>query len=302
MMRNKILVFLLISAVCQTFTAQMLDNREGDAFSDAPFFNRENIKINKIQSIRGTYHFKKPNDKMRVSGLVYGADFDREGRLVKHFETRKLLDQLDTIVTYYEYGENGKIKLMRKYDANAYYAEVYEYNAANQLIKIEYRKDLNKTANPLNFILDKQFLISVETLSYEKFENQEKKTHYNNFGLPFQYTFHYYNDLGYLTEIIENMAISSGQRKTTFTYNERGLLEEKRHVSTVMGNNSFRISYKYDPIGNLLSSELHRNGQYTTETQIVYNSKTGLVSSLLKRQVDTQIISILNLDHYTYYD
>ncbi len=296
------LTLILLAFAIGRVSAQMLDNREGDAFSDSPFFNSANIKANKIQSIRGSYHFKKINDKMRPSGLVYGVDFDSEGRMIKHFETRKFLDQIDTVVTYYEYGENGKLKLLRKYDASAYYAEVYEYNASNQIVKIEYRKDLNRNSNPLNFILDKQFLISFETLSYEKFENQEKKTHFNNFGLPYQYTFYYFNDLGYLTEIIENMAISSGQRKTTFTYNERGLLAEKRHVSTVMGNSSFRISYTYDAIGNLLSSELHRNGVYTTETQVIYNSKTGMVSSLLKRQVDTQTITILNLDHYTYYD
>lgn len=280
----------------------MLNNREGDAFIDAPFFNQENIRINKIKTIRGTYHFKKTNDKMRSSGLVYGCDFDTLGRMIMHFETRKFLDKIDTVVTYYEYGENQKLKVLRKYDASAYYAEVYEYNTVGQLTKIEYRKDLNKNSNPLKFILEKQFLISFETLSYEKFENQEKKTHYNNFGLPFQYTFYYFNDLGYLTEIIETLAVSSGQKKTTFTYNERGLIQEKHHVSSVMGNNSYRITYTYDELGNLLSSDLYRNGVYTTETQIIYNSKTGLVSSLLKRQVDTNLINILNLDNYTFYD
>lgn len=280
----------------------MLDNRDGDAFLDAPFFNQENIRINRIQSIRGSYHFKKLNDKMRSSGLIYGCDFDTLGRMVMHFETRRFLDKVDTVVTYYEYGENQKLKVLRKYDANAYYAEVYNYNDRGQIIRIEYRRDINKNANALQFLLDKQFLVSFETMTYETFENQEKKTHFNNFGLPFQYTFFYYNNLGYLTEIIENMAVSSGQRKTTFTYNERGLIREKRHVSTVMGNSSFRITYEYDGIGNLLSSELHRNGVYTTETQIIYNSKTGFISSLLKRQIDTQVITILNLDKYTFFN
>jgi hypothetical protein len=108
--------------------------------------------------------------------------------------------------------------------------------------------------------------------------------------------------LGYLTEIVETLAVSSGQRKTTFKYNERGLLEEKHHISTVMGNNSFRLKYSYDPIGNLLSSELYRNNEYTTETQIIYNSKTGMVSSLLKRQIETQLITILSLDDYTFFN
>jgi hypothetical protein len=218
-----------------------------------------------------------------------------------HFETSKFLDKVDTIVNHYEYNEKGLLHIHRKYDANAYYAEVFEYDDLNRVIRVEYRKDINKNVNPLRFVLDKQYLISFETMSYEKFEQQEKKTHYNNFGLPFQYTFYYYNDLGYLTQIVENLAVSSGQRTTTFTYNERGLIAEKRMVSSVMGNSSYRIAYVYDPIGNLLSSELHRNGNYTTETQVIYNSKTGLVSSLLKRQIDSQLITILQLDNYEFY-
>jgi hypothetical protein len=299
LIRLRLFFSLLLSA--QITQAQMLNNQEGDAFIDAPFFNQENISVNKIKTIRGSFHFKKLNDKIRSSGLIYGVDFDTLGRITMYFETRKFSNKIDTVVTFYEYGSNQKIRVIRKYDANAYYAEVYDYNEFGQITRIEYRRDLNKSSNPLRFILDKQFLVSYETMTYEKFENQEKKTHFNNFGLPFQYTFYYYNELGYLYEIVENLAVAAGQRKTAFSYNERGLIQEKRHVSTVMGNNSFRLTYAYDPIGNLLSSELHRNSQYTTETQIIYNSKTGLVTSFLKKQIDTQTISILNLDDYSFY-
>ena len=297
------LVWLGISLSIIPFSAfsQMLNNSEGDAFLESPFFNEANIKANKIKKISGSFHFKKINDKIRPTGLVYGCEFDREGRIVMHFETSKFLDKVDTIVNNYEYNEKGLLHIHRKYDANAYYAEVFEYDDLNRVIRVEYRKDINKNLNPLRFVLDKQYLISFETMSYEKFEQQEKKTHFNNFGLPFQYTFFYYNDLGYLTQIVENLAVSSGQRTTTFTYNERGLIAEKRMVSSVMGNSSYRIAYVYDPIGNLLSSELHRNGNYNTETQVIYNSKTGLVSSLLKRQIDTQLITILQLDKYEFY-
>jgi hypothetical protein len=288
------LVWLGISMSIIPFSAfsQMLNNSEGDAFLESPFFNEANIKANKIKKISGSFHFKKINDKIRPTSLVYGCEFDKEGRIIMHFETSKF---------HYEYNEKGLLHIHRKYDANAYYAEVFEYDDLNRVIRVEYRKDINKNVNPLRFVLDKQYLISFETMSYEKFEQQEKKTHYNNFGLPFQYTFYYYNDLGYLTQIVENLAVSSGQRTTTFTYNERGLIAEKRMVSSVMGNSSYRIAYVYDPIGNLLSSELHRNGNYTTETQVIYNSKTGLVSSLLKRQIDSQLITILQLDNYEFY-
>ena len=291
-------IVLLMSG---SIMSQMLNNSEGDAFMESPFFNQANIKANKIKKINGTFHFKKINDRIRPTGLVYGCEFDQEGRVIMQYETSKFLDKIDTIVTQFEYNEKGLLHVRRKYDQSAYYAEVYQYDDQGRIIRIEYRKDINKNANPLRFVLDKQYLISYETMTYEKFEQQEKMTHFNNFGLAFQYTFRYFNDLGYLTQIVENMAVSSGQRTTTFTYNERGLISEKRMVSSVMGNSSYKITYTYDSIGNLLSSELHRNGVYTTETQVVYNSKTGLVSSLLKRQIDTQLITILQLDNYEFY-
>lgn len=244
---KKYLAFAFLGLLCiggnpNTLSAQMLNNSEGDAFLESPFFNIENIKTNKIKKIKGSFQFKKINDRIRPSGLIYGCEFDTLGRMTQHHETYKFLDRIDTSVYHYEYGENGKLKIKRKYDSNGYYAEVYEYNAQGRITRVEYRKDINKNANPMQFVLDKKYLISYETMSYEKFEQQEKKTHFNNFGMPFQFTFYYYNDLGYLTEIVENMAVSSGQRKTNFTYNERGLIAEKRMVSSVMGNTSFRIT------------------------------------------------------------
>lgn len=297
----KILLVALIAALPFAQSAQMLDNKEGDALLDSPFFNQDNVRKNKIKSIRGYYQFKKINDRIRSSGLIYGCDFDTLGRLTKTFETRSFLGEVDTIVKYYEYNQLGQLAVFRKYAAESYYAEVYSYDSQNRLVRIDYRKDINKVSNPLQFLLDKQFLVSFETISHEQFENQEKRTHFNNFGLPFQYVFRYYNDLGYLTEVNEQMAVSDGQRKTTFTYNSRGLIEEKRHISTVMGNSSFRIKYFYDEIGNLLSSELYRSGELISEHQVIYNSKTGLISSVLKKQVDTQLINILNFDTYAYY-
>ena len=65
--------------------SQMLNNSEGDAFLESPFFNESNIKANKIKKISGSFHFKKINDKIRPTGLVYGCEFDREGRIVMHF-------------------------------------------------------------------------------------------------------------------------------------------------------------------------------------------------------------------------
>ena len=282
-------------------SAQMLNNSEGDAFLESPFFDAEHIRANKIKKISGSYHFKKMNDRMRSTGLIYGCEFGVLGHITKQYETKQNGAYVDTVVTYFEYDDLGLLRTKRKYELNSYFAEVYDYDSLKRLIKIEYRRDLNKRSNPMTFVLEKQYLVSYETISYERFDRQEKRTHYNNFGMPFQFSFYYYNDLGYLTQIVENMAVSSGQRKVKFEYNERGLIAEKSVVSTVMGNSAFKISYQYDRFGNLEQSDFYRNDIHTTETQIIYNSQTGLVSSLLKRQIDNNLITILQLDGYEFY-
>lgn len=295
-------ILLFLGLLCYSdVSAQMLNNSEGDAFLESPFFDAEHIRANKIKKISGSYHFKKLNDRMRATNLIYGCEFDTLGHITKQYETKNIGNKIDTVVCYYEYNHLGLLLTKRKYELSAYFAEVYDYDSLRRLIKIEYRRDLNRSSNPLTFVLEKQYLVSYETISYERFDRQEKRTHYNNFGMPFQYSFFYYNDLGYLTQIVDNMAVSSGQRKVKFEYNERGFIAEKSVISTVMGNSAFQIHYLYDRFGNFEQSDLYRNNVHISQTQIIYNSKTGLVSSLLKRQIDNNLITILQFDSYEFY-
>lgn len=297
-----VFILFLMGLPCNSHLfAQMLNNSEGDAFLESPFFDAEHIRANKIKKISGTYLFKKPNDRMRTTNLIYGCEFDTLGHITKQYETKHNGHIIDTVVSYYEYDDLGLLRTKRKYELNAYFAEVYDYDSLQRLIKIEYRRDLNRSSSPLTFVLEKQYLVSYETISYERFDRQEKRTHYNNFGMPFQYSFFYYNDLGYLTQIVENMAVSSGQRKVKYEYNDRGFIAEKSVISTVMGNSALKISYLYDRFGNLEQSDIYRNSVHISETQIIYNSQTGLVSSLLRRQMDNNLITILQLDSYEFY-
>lgn len=298
----KVIVTLLSLFVWYTGVAQLLNNSKGEAFTDEPFFNIENVRANKIKRISGQYSTKKINDQIRPGKLIYVYEFDEEGRLTQKYETVEVKGGIDTVVTQYEYNPKGFLHVKRRTDNSGFYAYVFEYDESGRVIREEFRRDMNKSGSKVNFLRDKQFLITYEMSTYENYPGQEKRTYYNSYGKPFQEKFSYYNDDNYLLEELEKLKVTSGQKKTTYAYNAKGLLAEMTTTSSVMGNSEVTYKFTYDENNNLISKEIHRNGKYTTEIQVIYNEKTGLISAILVRQVSTNFITILRLDAYEFYD
>ena len=80
--------------------SQVLDNRNGDAFTDKPFFNQEFIQENKVKSLKGTYVYMKKHDRLRETSFNYTYNFDKRGRLISTFETRTDAGTKDTTWNY----------------------------------------------------------------------------------------------------------------------------------------------------------------------------------------------------------
>lgn len=296
-----LIIFLVCLFHLSAYT-QLLNNSMGEAFTDEPFFNIENIRANKIKRIKGHFSNKKINDQIRPSDLIYVYEFDKAGRLSQKYETVQVSGGIDTVVTQYEYDLNGFLKVKRRTDKTGFYAYVYEYDNSGRVIKEEFRRDMNKSRSKIDFLLDKEFLITYEVSTYENYPLQEKRTYFNSYDKPFQEKFSYYNEDGYLVEELEKLKVTSGQKKTTYSYNEKGLLSELEINSSIMGTSKVKYNFKYDSHANLISKEIYRNDEFTTEIQVVYNEKTGLISAILTKQVSTNFITILRLDEYEFYN
>ena len=72
-MKIIISLFLLFAF---TGTAQVLDNRNGSAFTDKPFFNEDFIRQNKLKQLSGYYVLKKKGEMMKKTKYKYVYDFD----------------------------------------------------------------------------------------------------------------------------------------------------------------------------------------------------------------------------------
>ena len=291
------LLTILMLATQGVIYAQMLDNSSGVLFSEDPKFNQSFIKRNKIKSVTGYYSTKADYDRIRPTNNIYVYEFNQKGQLIKDYKTY----YGDTVVRMYDYNSSNQLIMLRQSDKFGFHAYHYSYDSLNRVISKEYRRDVNGRGSKINFTLDQSLSIYVETYKYEGNENQLKKSFYNNLGKLYKQAFYYTDDNGYLYKEESQTINGNARSEANYTYNESGYLREKTTQQQFGGKASTRIKFDYDAQNNILAQHYYRNGVYKTEFQIVYNSATLLLSALLARDIETNVITILKFSNYTYY-
>ena len=277
---------------------QIIDNHSTEIFAEDPVFNPIFIRNNKISSIKGYYSTKADLDRIRSNKNIYVYEFNPKGQLIKDYKTRAG----DTIVRMYEYDDNSNLIFIRKTDRFGYHAYTFEYDSLNRMTKKTYSRDLNRTINKIDFVLDRSYIISEQTFGYEATSKGIKKLYYNSVGKVYKTELFYYDTDGYLIKQEATSKTGSGTDKTEYSYNLQGLLKEKKTTSFLTNNNTTRIQFEYDAHENVMAQHFYRNEVYKTEYQIVYDSRTLLLSALLSRDVESNIITILKFSDYTYFD
>lgn len=277
---------------------QMLDNSSGETFGDRPFFNTDFIKNNHIKSIKGYFSTKVNLDIIRPTNDIYVYQFDRAGRLTTAYETK----YGDTTITQYTYDYNNQVTVIRKSDKYGFHSYHFKYDSLSRIIFKEYRRDLNKNQDLLHFELDKTYRISSESFSYEDTPIGLKKKYYNSKGIHYKTEFIYTNENGFLTGTSASLINGNGRFKTSLTYGDKGLLAEKKTENHLMKKTTSTYRYEYDENQNILAQHYYRNGNYTTEFQIVYDSKTMLLNAVITRDVKTNFMTILKFSDYTFYE
>ena len=302
-MNQRFLLTILFSFVSiSLINAQLLNNQLGEAFTDKPYFNSTIIKENRISSISGYYTTKKSNDQLRETDLERCYFFNAQGQIYKMFETYYAGKIKDTLITYWEYDETGNVSLIRKADQYGFYSFHFTYDSLGRVTREEFRRNLSKTDSKINFQLGKEFMVSFESSKYERFPGQEKRIFYNSYDQPYREEISYFDGDGFLIEKNDRLRRTSGINKSSYFYNEIGLLDSMVIASNQTGSSTREYAYKYDSHGNLLSQNNYKNTIHITEYQIIYDRKTGLLNYILTRDMATNFITILRLDNYTFFD
>ena len=288
--------FVLIVGVSY---AQVLDNRSGDAFTDRPFFNESFIKQNKLKRLQGSFVYKKQGELMRETKFKYTYDFDREGHLISTFETRTDDGTVDTTWNYYEYDQANNLTIHRKTDLEGFSSIHYGYDSLGRVISEEYMRDFVDTGTN---VVCRSLSFNKESIKYMDFDKQTKSTRFNSYDLPYLDEYINYNDLGYLVERIERIKMTSTVYTYTYEYNEQGKLSAIRKSSNRQEGFLEELLFRYDELGNLIEKHIYKNGVFTTDIQIIYNSKSKLLATVITRQVSTGFMMILRFKDYEFFD
>ncbi len=278
--------------------AQVLHNKEGNAFTDKPFFNREFIQKNKIKQLKGVYTYKKHRDIMRETEYVYVYHFDKKGNLVATIETCPDDGSKDTVRNVYRYNEDNLLVAHLKSDQNGFQAVYFEYDSLGRVISEEFKREVIDS----NHQVVQSTTFNKETFVYQDFGLQTKRTRYNSYNLPYLDEFFNYNELGYLIEHIEKLKMTNDIYIISYEYNEKGLLSAIRKKKNNEDGFAEEVTFEYDALGNLEQKHIYRKGVFTTDIQIIYNSKSKLISSVITRQVSTGFLMILRFKEFEYYE
>lgn len=293
-MRNNILFFLLLS---NSVYGQLLDNRYGSAFTDKPFFNAHFIRDNKVHKLNGKFTYKKPGDMMRETQYMYVYEFDSLGRLSASFETRKDDGTKDTTWNVYVYNKSNQLIEHKRGDGKGFTSTGYVYDEKGNVTEENYIREYKDSLGALQ-----RTVLNSESMKYEYFDLQVKKTVYNNYDLPYKFEISKYNELGYLVEREERLIMTMSLTTVKYTYNDRGYIAS---ISSFEGSDTIPSEesiFTYDEYGNLLEKHFYRKGVFTTEFEMIYNEKSKLLSYVLTRDVATNFIMILGFKNYEFFN
>jgi len=292
----KFLITLFFLFSLQVFS-QVLDNRNGEAFTDRPFFNEKFVKENKLKKLEGSYVYKKTGEVMKTTSYKYVYNFDQEGHLASSYETNLDDGTKDTVWNIYEYDAKNHLIIHRKTDLDGFLTVHYTYDEKGRVIKEEYKRDidsLGKIVRSLSF--------NEEKTTYSDYGDQTKKTKYNNYNLPYLDEFVRYDSIGYLIERVERIRMTSTTFTNTYSYDERGKLAAIQKTSNRKEGIIEESRFRYDELGNLIEKHIYKDGVFTTDIQIIYNSKSKLLATVITKQVSTGFLMILRFQNYEFYD
>lgn len=290
-MRFILLFFALLSQSASSI-GQIIDNSHGISLIEENRFNEQFIRNNNIAVISGEYSSKKEKDIIRNSKETVEYMFDRAGRLYQINYIRILAgNQKSVTSTVYRYGIDGTLIDKILADVSGATSYRYEYNDQKQVIS-ETCSRMESPNDTLNAAGPKRTEIYTESIAHFKLDNGFKKVTSNNYNIPYKEEFTYFDENGYLTSSVTRFITNNRQSKTSYAYNERGLLSEKIFIADIARQDTARYTYEYDPAGNLLSAIEYKGSEAIRRIEFLYDSKTWLLTARLARDEENTFIRI----------
>jgi hypothetical protein len=289
-------IFILTSWLFVTH-AQIIDNREGLAFGQLPFFNSSFVAKNKVKKLKGFFSVTSPTTPIIQTGLYCAYEFDEKGRLTHTIETYQGTDRTDSLENFYFYNESNQLIQQRKKEHKGFTSIVNELDDKGRIIKQIYQRDVLNDKNDLI----ESYVINEEIMKYHSVDSIETCTVYNNYNLPYVEKTKKYNTNGYLVEVTERSITTNGFYRVSYSYNEKGWLESMKKFANSNTEPVEEWRYQYDTFGNVKNIFYYSFGELVEEKEIYYNDKTLLLSNILFIDSKSKRVRILQVKEKQFY-
>lgn len=295
-----LLTFLLTSLILR---AQVLIPTQ-KIFSDEPFLNTAIIKENKVKSMTIEIQSKADHKPIVHHNMWLAYDFDKEGRMIHNYKLFRQSDyHFDTLLVSYEYDLQNRIIAKRMSDNFGFYSLNYEYDSKGAILKETYCRDISSGKGHLDFKLQKQYPIAVETFKTECYTaTQCKRFALNNLGNAYKETLIYYDKKGkVLSE--ETSFINTGKReKRSFNYDEKGRITEISDYTDIAGEQTQLISIDYDKDGRIIKWMVYKNNQLKENAEFLFlENKPQVISAYINRKESDKQMDIYKIT-YTFWE
>jgi hypothetical protein len=293
------LMLAFVLSVGLPASAQLIDNRIGNAFNEEMFFSQQFLWMNKIRSVTGVVSVKRPGKPIEQRPDISVYRFNEVGLMTRMDKVSSVKNLIDSLTIKFKRNDLGSIELREETGTRGYYSTGFVYDDQGRLIRVEYGTAENISTVKNKLEPGRTIAINAESVIWTEQENGVvRKSVYNNYGLHYSNWTITKNPKGFVETEVEELIMSGRTKTKTYTYNEHGWIS-KVESSDNMSSGRRAQTFVYDKLGNVQKVEYFDGQKMTREIEVLY-SPTMLVEAFLDHNLESGDIVILKFS-YEYY-
>lgn len=292
------LLFCLFLAT--SFSQDVLLHKNGIEQFSKLSFNPEVIVKNKVRSITTEHMNKKelsPIVKNPKVSTYY--EFNNEGQLTMYYKTFMLYDTVyDTLVEFYSYYNDGKLKELRRSEYGKYGVYTYTYEN-DRLTEISQAQEENAIKSKTTFIPKNHQKKYKETFVYENIDSLSHiKYTLSEDGVRYKEDEVVYEN-GKLKKEQTRYLFSKQQHSIYRYYYFEDDLVKKEETDNYTQKTKNAFIYKYDQNKRINQMETYKEDKKAFVTEFLYK-ETDLMDAIINKNTETNSIEIIKFSHTHY--
>jgi hypothetical protein len=282
-----------------SLSAQLIDNRIGNAFNEEMFFSQQFLWMNKIKSITGVVSVKSPNRPIEQRPDISVYRFNEVGLMTRMDRVSSVRNLIDSLTIKFRRNDLGSIELREETGTRGYLSTGFVYDDHGRLIRIEYGTAENIATLKNKLEPGKTIALNAESVIWTEQENGTlRKSVFNNYGLHYSNWTITKNPKGFIESEVEELIMSGRTKTKTYDYNEHGWISKIEWTDNMSSGRKAQ-TFVYDGMGNMQKVEYFDGKSMTREIEVLY-SPTMLVEAFLDHNLENGDIIITKFS-YEYY-